>query len=97
MLHLLQLLQQLHLLLRPSRLRPLHRDSVLFIYAIYTSRRHRLLFHGSTFNRHHCQAHRLLHLTAESGASSRFIDNQLLQGIERKMIHYVQLDPLVTM
>ena len=34
-------------------------------------------------------------MTADSGASSRFIDNQLLPGIEHKMNHYVQLDPPV--
>ena len=32
-------------------------------------------------------------MTADSGASSHFIDNQLLPGIEHKMNHYVQLDP----
>ena len=31
-------------------------------------------------------------MTADSGASSHFIDNQFLQGIEHKMNHYVQLD-----
>ena len=35
-------------------------------------------------------------MTADSGASSHFIDNQLLPGIEHKMNHYVQLDPPVT-
>ena len=36
-------------------------------------------------------------MTADSGASSHFIDNQLLPGIvEKKMNHYVQLDPPVT-
>ena len=34
-------------------------------------------------------------MTADSGASSHFIDNQLLPGIEHKMNHYVQLDPPV--
>ena len=34
--------------------------------------------------------------TADSGASSHFIDNQHLQGIEHKMIRKVHLDPLVT-
>ena len=34
-------------------------------------------------------------MTAYSGASSHFIDNQLLPGIENKMDHYVQLDPSV--
>ena len=37
-----------------------------------------------------------LSMTANSGASSHFIDNQLLPGIEHKMNHYVQLDPPVT-
>ena len=36
------------------------------------------------------------YMTADSGASSHFIDNQLLPGIEHKMNHYVQLDPPVT-
>ena len=35
-------------------------------------------------------------MTADSGASSHFIDNQLLPGIEQKVNHYVQLDPPVT-
>ena len=35
-------------------------------------------------------------MTADSGASSHFIDNQLLTGIEHKMNHCVQLDPPVT-
>ena len=35
-------------------------------------------------------------MTADSGASSHFIDNQLLPVIEHKMNHYVQLDPPVT-
>ena len=34
-------------------------------------------------------------ITADSGASSHFIYNQLLPGIEHKMNHYVQLDPPV--
>ena len=34
-------------------------------------------------------------MTADSGASSHFIDNKLLPGIEHKMNHYVQLDPPV--
>ena len=34
-------------------------------------------------------------MTADSGACSHFIDNQLLPGIEHKMNHYVQLDPPV--
>ena len=34
-------------------------------------------------------------MTADSGASRHFIDNQLLPGIELKMNHYVQLDPPV--
>ena len=34
-------------------------------------------------------------MTADSGASSHFIDNQPLPGIEHKMNHYVQLDPPV--
>ena len=35
-------------------------------------------------------------MTAGSGASSHFIDNQLLPGIEHQINHYVQLDPPVT-
>ena len=35
-------------------------------------------------------------MTADSGVSSHFIDNQLLPGIEHKLNHYVQLDPPVT-
>ena len=35
-------------------------------------------------------------MTADTGASSHSIDNQLLLGIEHKMNHYVQLDPPVT-
>ena len=35
------------------------------------------------------------YMTADSGASSHFIDNQLLPGIEHKLNHYVQLDPPV--
>ena len=38
-----------------------------------------------------------LSMTADSGDSSHFIDNQLLPGIEHKMNHYVQLDPPVTL
>ena len=34
-------------------------------------------------------------MTADSGGSSHFIDNQLLPGIEHKMNHYVLLDPPV--
>ena len=34
-------------------------------------------------------------MTADSGASSHFIDNQFLPGIEHKMNHYVQLNPPV--
>ena len=34
-------------------------------------------------------------MTADSGASSHFIDNQLLPGIEHKMNHYARLDPPV--
>ena len=34
-------------------------------------------------------------MTADSGAFSHFIDNQLLPGIEHNMNHYVQLDPPV--
>ena len=35
-------------------------------------------------------------MTADSRASSHFIDNELLPGIEHTMNHYVQLDPPVT-
>ena len=35
-------------------------------------------------------------VTADSGASSHFIDNQLLPGIELKINHYVHLNPPVT-
>ena len=35
-------------------------------------------------------------MTADSGASSHLIDNQLLPGIEHEMNHHVQLDPLET-
>ena len=35
-------------------------------------------------------------MAADSGASSHFIDNQLLYGIEQKMPNYVVLDPPVT-
>ena len=35
-------------------------------------------------------------MTADSGASSHFIDNQLLPGIEHKMNHYEQLESSVT-
>ena len=35
-------------------------------------------------------------MTADSGASSHFIENHILPGIEHKMNHYVQLDPPVT-
>ena len=35
-------------------------------------------------------------MTADSGVSSHFIDNQLLHGIEQKMLNYVNLDTPVT-
>ena len=35
-------------------------------------------------------------MTADRGASSHFIDSQLLEGIESKMAEYVHLDPPVT-
>ena len=35
-------------------------------------------------------------MTADSGASSHFTDNQLLRSIEHEMNYYVKLDPTVT-
>ena len=34
-------------------------------------------------------------MTVDSGASSHFIDNRLLPGIEQRMLNYVHLEPLV--
>ena len=86
MLHLLLRLRQQQLFLRPSRFLPVHPHlppaglGYSFIAAFPIN----IAAQPVDFS-----------MTADSGASSHFIDNQLLPVIEHKMNHYVQLDPPV--
>ena len=79
MLHPLLRLRLQQLLLRPSRLLPVHPGIGYSFIAAFPIN---IAAQPVDFS-----------MTADSRASSHFIDNQLLPGIEHKMNHRVQLDP----